>query len=155
MNKILKEELIFSTSMTVGMVAIMLSYNAILTFGFTTESTLVILTQFIPIFIIAFIVEQLIVSHNVHKVHRVIVSPHDPQFKHILVMAILMVTGMCLVMTLYMTLVNVGTENNFWQHYLSSLVRNYPVALFAQLAVVGPLVRVVHVKLFTPTLLAD
>lgn len=155
MNRILKEELAFSTLMTIGMVIIMLSYNVISTLGFTVESSLMILSQFIPIFMIAFVVEQLIVSHNVHKVHKIVVSAHDPQFKHILVMAVLMVTGMCLLMTLYMTLVNVGTENNFWQHYLSAVVRNYPVALFAQLAVVGPLVRIVHIKLFTRTSLVE
>lgn len=155
MNKTLKEELAFSGLMTVGMVVIMLAYNAILTFGFTTASAMMIVTQFTPIFVIAFIIEQLIVSHNVHKLHKILVSPHDPEFKHIIVMAGLMVTGMCLLMTLYTTLVNVGTENNFWQHYLSAVIRNYPVALVAQLAVVGPLVRLTHMNIFKRTTLVE
>lgn len=155
MNKDTKEELAFSTMMTVGMVLIMLSYNIILISGFTQKSLVIILTQFIPIFIAAFIIEQLVVSHNVHKLHKIIVSPHDPKFKYIIVMSILMATSMSLLMTLYTTLIHVGTVNNFWQHYIVAWLRNYPVALMAQLIVVGPIVRLLHIRLFAQTKLVE
>jgi hypothetical protein len=145
-----KEELAFGSMMTIGMVAIMLGYNAILTFGFTAPAAAFFATQVIPVFIIAFAIEQFFINHNVHQLHQLIVSPHDPKIKHIIVMAVLMVTCMCLSMSLYATLVGVGTENNFWQHYLAAVARNYPVALLAQLAVVGPLVRMLHTRLFQP-----
>lgn len=149
MNRTLKEELAFSTMMTIGMASIMLSYNMVLVFGFHTETLILIIKQFVPVFLIAFAVEQLIVSHNVHKLHKILVSPTDPKFKHILVMVLLMVTGMCLLMTLITTLINVGTENQFLEHYISSVIKNYPMALVAQLVVVGPLVRYFHLKIFT------
>ena len=155
MNRTLKEELVFSTMMTIGMATIMLSYNMVLIFGFHTETIILIIKQFVPIFLIAFAVEQLIVSHNVHKLHKIIVSPTDPKFKHILVMVLLMVTGMCLMMTLITTLINVGTENHFLEHYISSVIKNYPMALLAQLAVVGPLVRYLHLKIFTKSKLVS
>jgi len=155
LNKETKEELIFSAMMTVGMVLIMLSYNIILISGFTSKSLVVILTQFVPIFLVAFIIEQLVVSHNVHKLHKIMVSPHDPKFKYIIVMSILMATSMSLLMTLYTTLIHVGTENNFWQHYALAWLRNYPVALVSQLFVVGPIVRFLHIRLFTRTTLVE
>ena len=148
MNQETKEELIFSALMTIGMVLVMLSYNIILISGFTLKSLIVIITQFIPIFIAAFIVEQLVVSHNVHKLHKMIVSPSDPEFKHILVMSILMATSMSLLMTMYTTLIHVGTEDHFWQHYITAWLRNYPVALIAQLLVVGPAIRSLYIKVF-------
>lgn len=155
MNKDTKEELAFSTMMTVGMVLIMLSYSIILISGFTPKSLIIILTQFIPIFVVAFIIEQLVVSHNVHKLHKIIVSPHDPKFKYIVVMSILMATSMSLLMTLYTTLIHTGTGNDFWQHYIVAWLRNYPVALTAQLFIVGPIVRLLHIKLFAQTKLVE
>lgn len=155
MNRILKEELVFSTMMTIGMVTVMLSYNIILIFGFHTNTLLMIVKQFIPIFLIAFAVEQLVVSHNVKKLHKIFVSPSDPKFKHILIMVLLMVTSMCLLMTLITTLINIGTENHFLKHYISSVLKNYPVALLAQLIVVGPIVRSIHLKLFSQSKLVS
>lgn len=152
MNNSFRQELAFGLMMTVGMVAIMLSYNAIWTFGFTVDALVLILREFVPIFVVAFIVEQLIVSHNAHKLHKVVASPNDAQFKNIIKLSIIMVTGMCLSMTLYATLTTVGTEGGFWNHYLQALARNYPVALLAQLVVVGPLVRLTHTKLFNSQL---
>ncbi|MBM9591263.1 DUF2798 domain-containing protein [Leptospira sp. 201903075] len=87
--------------------------------------------------------------------HKILVSPTDPKFKHILVMVFLMVTGMCLLMTLITTLINVGTENHFLEHYISSVIKNYPMALVAQLVVVGPLVRYFHLKIFTKSKLVS
>ncbi|PJZ84930.1 DUF2798 domain-containing protein [Leptospira harrisiae] len=155
MNRILKEESVFSTLMTIGMVTVMLSYNIILIFGFHTNTLLMIVRQFIPIFLIAFAVEQLVVSHNVQKLHKIFVSPSDPKFKHILIMVLLMVTSMCLLMTLITTLINIGTENHFREHYISSVLKNYPVALLAQLLVVGPIVRIIHLKLFNKSKLVS
>lgn len=135
--------------MTVGMVTIMLTYNAIFILGFTSAALTLIVTQFIPIFIAAFIIEQMIVSHNARKLHKIVASPNDAQFKSIIKLSIIMVTGMCLSMTLYTTLVNTGTDN-FWQHYGTAIIRNYPIALIAQLAIVGPLTRILHVRIFKP-----
>lgn len=51
-------------------------------------------------------------------------------------------------MILITALNNVGTENHFLEHYISSVFKNYPMALLAQLAMVGPLVRYFHMKIF-------
>ena len=148
MDQSQKEELIFGLLMTVGMVTIMTSYNIIGMFGFNGNAFMHILTGITPIFITALVVEQLIINHNVQKLHKLIVSPNDPQFKKIVVFSVLMVTGMCLSMTLYATLANVGTGPRFFEHYLTNVARNYPVALISQLFVVGPLARAFHARLF-------
>jgi len=155
MNSKLKEELVFSSMMIFGMVTVMLAYNSILISGFGLETIKIILSQFVPIFIAVFIVEQLFVSHNVHKLHKILVSPDDPGFKREIVMIILMITAMCVSMTMYTTLIYVGTEGNFWQHYLLAIARNYPVALFSQLIIVGPLVRILHKNMFKKTVMVD
>lgn len=155
MNSKLKEELAFSSMMIFGMVTIMLAYNSILIAGFSFATIKMALSQFIPIFIAVFIVEQLFVRHNVHKLHKILVSPDDPGFKREMVMIILMVTAMCTSMTMYTTLIYVGTQGNFWQHYLFAVARNYPVALFSQIIIVGPLVRILHKKLFSRTTMVD
>ena len=147
MTKLQKEELLFGLLMTIGMVTIMTSYNIVIVFGFNANALKHILAGIVPVFIVAFIVEQLIINHNVQKMHKLIVSPDDPKFKQIVMFSILMVTGMCLSMTLYATLVNVGTSSHFWQQYFAAVARNYPVALLSQLLVVGPLARALHAKI--------
>jgi hypothetical protein len=132
------------------MVTIMMSYNVILGTGFTTSAISIFVSQFIPVFIVAFLISKFVISHNAFALHRKIVSPQDPTIKYIVVMTLLMVTGMCLSMTMYATLVSVGTENNFWGHYFINVARNYPVALIAQGFVVGPIVRSLHAKIFEP-----
>lgn len=151
MNSKLKEELTFSLLMMVGMVTIMLAYNSLLVSGFSLTALKMIIGQFIPIFIAVFIIEQFFVSHNVRKLQKILVAPSDPKFKYEIVMTLLIVTMMCLSMALYTTLIYVGTVDNFWQHYLLAVARNYPVALFAQLFLVGPLVRQIHKRIFHKT----
>lgn len=148
MKNNLKEELIFSAMMTFGMVLVMLSFNVILAVGFNDTALLSVLTNLLPVFVIAFVVELLLVAHNVKKVHKIIVAPDDPKIKYVLVMAVLMVLGMCAAMSLYATLVNHGTGPDFWATYLLTFGRNLPVALVAQLIVVSPAVRLLHGRMF-------
>lgn len=155
MKQEMKEELAFSAMMTVGMVIIMLAYNMIIALGFSVSALLAILGQFVPIFIAAFVIEQLVVNHNVHKLHKIIISPDDSEFKHIIVMSILMATCMSLLMTLYTSLIYFGTGVGFWQHYIITWLHNYPVALIAQLVIVGPSVRLLHLRLFKKPIMVD
>ena len=147
MNQSIKQELAFSCMMVVLMVAIMLSYNAVLVYGLTVEALNMVLIQYLPTVLVAFAIEQLVVSHNVHKLHGILVSPSSPQIKHVLILALLFVTFMAALMSLYGTLLSTGTENNFWSHYLLNFARNWPVALLAQLIVAGPIVREVHASM--------
>ena len=153
MDQAHKEELAFTLMMVVGMVLIMLTYNSVLAVGFTGEAASMVMSHIVPTILVAGILELFVVSHNVHKIHKLIVSPGDPQFKHIIVLALLFVTFMAAIMSLYGTLLSTGTENSFWYHYGINLLRNWPVALIAQLVVMGPLVRVVHMRLFKHTAL--
>lgn len=74
MKNNLKQELIFSAMMTFGMVLVMLSFNIILAVGFTSAALMGILTNVLPVFIVAFVVELLLVAHNVKKLHKIIVA---------------------------------------------------------------------------------
>jgi Protein of unknown function (DUF2798) len=155
LNENLKKELLFSLLTTIGMVAIMQSYNVIMVLGFTATAASEALRQFIPVFLVAFVVQRFVISHNAFALHKIIVSPQDSQLKYIVALTGLMVTGMCTSMTLYASPVNVGTENDFWRHYFEVLARNYPVALIAQMFVVGPLVRPIHTRVFQPSALVN
>ncbi len=148
MNNSMKRELAFSAMVTFGMVLVMLSFNVILAVGFNSTALLGILTNLLPVFIVAFVVELLLVAHNVKRLHKIIVAPDDPKIKYILVMSVLMVLGMCTSMSLYATLVNHGTGPDFWGNYLLTFFRNVPVALVAQLLIVGPAVRLLHSRIF-------
>lgn len=133
--------------MTFGMVIIMMSYNMILRFGVSWDTFSKIIVAFIPIYLGAFLIEQLIVNHNVQRVHKMIVSPDDKKFKKIAVYSLLMVTMMACLMTLYAALMTNTGSATFWYDYGKSLLMNYPMALVAQFAVVGPLVRGLFAKL--------
>ncbi len=155
MKHTLKQELIFSAMMTFGMVLVMLSFNIILAVGFTSTALIGILTNVLPVFVVALLVELLLVAHNVKKLHTIIVAPDDPKIKYVLVMGMLMVLGMCATMSLYATLVNHGTGPDFWRSYLLTFSRNLPVALVAQLIVIGPTVRLLHVRMFRESRASD
>jgi hypothetical protein len=140
----LRERLSFTALMVLGMASAMLTYNSLrdgipLTSAFASHA--------IPLFVVAFLLEVLVVGDNAHKLHRIIAAPHDPRFKQLIAMALIMVSMMCGLMSLYSTLVNAGAERDFWQNYETAVMHNYPVALIAQLLVVGPLVRWVHPRL--------
>lgn len=141
MNKTMQKELLFSAAMTLGMVVIMLTYNTILRFGLSGETPGMLLAHFVPIYIGAFLIQKLIVDHNVKKAHKMIVAPEDKAFKKTIVYTLLMVTMMVLFMTLYASLLSNTGSQTFWGDYIKSVLMNYPVALMAQLVVVGPLVR--------------
>ncbi len=61
---------------------------------------------------------------------------------------------MSALMSAYGTLLATGLDN-FWSHYLANWVRNWPVALFVQLVIAGPLVRVVHSGIFKKSKLVE
>ena len=67
----------------------------------------------------------------------------------------MMVVGMCVAMSLYATLVNHGTGPTFWADYIRALGINLPVAFVAQLLVVGPLVRMLHLQIFKNSQLSE
>lgn len=141
MKNIVKKELQFSLIMTFGMVVIMLTYNMLLHFGWSQEALVVGLQSFVPVYLGAFLIEQFIVDHNVRRVHAFVVSPTDKAFKKVIVFSLLMVTGMVVAMTLFAALLTNTGSADFWMEYLVSVARNFPVALIAQLCIVGPIVR--------------
>ena len=146
-KKTIKQELAFSGVMTFGMVLIMMSYNMFLRFGFSAVTLENIVLHFVPIYAGAFLIEQLIVNHNVQKAHKLIVSPDDKKFKQIAVYSLLMVTMMATLMTLYAALMNNTGSPTFWEDYAKSLLMNFPMALVAQFVVVGPLTRLIFAKI--------
>lgn len=146
-KKTIKQELAFSAVMTLFMVAMMMSYNMFMRFGFSLDTVENILLHIVPIYVGAFLIEQLIVNHNVQKVHKLIVSPDGKAFKKIAVYSLLMVTCMVLLMTLFAALINNTGSETFWTDYLQSVAMNFPAALVAQFGIAGPLTRWIFAKL--------
>jgi|GEM_PF-6191985 hypothetical protein len=127
--------------MSIGMIIIMMTYNLILTFGLSTKIIILFISSFPAVFIGCMLIEQLIVDHNVKKIHRIIVNPDDSRFKKTAIFTLLMVTGMCSCMTLYTSLLNFPNDGNFLHILLIHFARNYPAALISQFFIVGPLIK--------------
>lgn len=143
MKKILKKELLYSVCMSIGMIAIMMSYNLILTFGANGKVIMPFISSFPAVFIGCMLIEGLIVEHNVEKVHRLIINPDDSNFKKTVVFTLLMVTGMCICMTIYTSLLNFPNNSNFPHIVITHFIRNYPMALIAQFFIVGPITKLI------------
>jgi hypothetical protein len=145
-----RKDLVFALLSVVFTVPIMMSYNMILTFGFSEDAVRAGIRNFIPLLLVAFIIQKFVVAHNVFSAYKVLVRPADPPLKHSIVMAFLWVTGMCFSLSLFATVAFVGTEHDFWQHWASAFLRNYPVAFAVQWFIVGPAVRNLHIRIFKP-----
>jgi hypothetical protein len=147
MKAIHKKEVAFTAMMVAGMVTILITYNALLSHGFNISALQMILVGIVPTFLVALVIEMFLVGKIVHRLHGCIVRPNDGMVKYVLVLATLFVTFMAAIMSLYGTILGHGFNDGFLMQYALNFARNWPVAFVAQLAVVGPLVRVVHPKL--------
>ena len=111
-----KEGIIFTTLMCSMMVFVMSAYNLLLVgkLGVTT-----LLLGFIPGFIVAFILDVLVVGKIAMAIADKLPLNHDKMWQMILAISGMMICGMVAFMSLYGLLIEGGMPTHFWPAYLS------------------------------------
>ncbi len=145
-NKI--ENLVFMLITCSLMVLGMITYNNILQYGLSSSLPKTILTLFLPILLVAVLVELFIVSKLKNILLPLVIKSEDPLLKKIIVTSFIMVCGMCFCMSLFATIMKHGVNTDTLSYFLPTLAKNFIVALPLQFIIVGPIVRKLFFKLF-------
>ncbi|AKP37682.1 TPA: hypothetical protein ACGY3R_001665 [Listeria monocytogenes] len=139
-----KEKVVFTLIMCSLMILCMSSYNIFLENGIGANSFMIILKAFVPFLFIGFLLDFFVVGKIVYRLHALLVSEDASKFKKIIMMQLLMVTFMCVLMSTLSLIVNQGE----WSHLGILILRNYFVALFLQIFIVSPFVRLISPRIF-------
>lgn len=148
MGKNNKERLVFTILMCALMVFGMSLYNLILNEGFSPELVLNLIKGYLPGFAVALILDIYVVGRFAKGLLGRLTTANDHPAKKIVLMSFFMVMGMVLFMSFYGAVVNVGFSAELPQAYLAGIVQNFIFALPLQLVIVGPIVRLVFIKIF-------
>lgn len=145
------QDFIFGVMMVILMVFAMVCYSlSIHNGGFNNDILIKACQIFLPVCIIAFIVESLFVGKLVKKItfKTVDASKTEPIFITLMISG-LTVAFMCPIMTL---IVNIFFEfkgiENLFTNWLQTWVISFPMALCFQIFYAGPLVRFLFRKIF-------
>ncbi|GKQ42388.1 DUF2798 domain-containing protein [Companilactobacillus sp. RD055328] len=142
-----KEGIIFGSIMCFLMVLGMSIYNLVLHQSFTFIN---LVTGFIPGFIVAFILDNLIVGVIAHwLVSKMSFIDKQNRIQLILSMSCLMVLGMVSFMSLFGIIIEGGIPNNLGSVYVQTWIMNLIAALPLQLLVVGPFSRTILARIQT------
>ncbi|MBC1591668.1 hypothetical protein HCI97_10535 [Listeria welshimeri] len=139
-----KEKVVFTLIMCSLMILCMSSYNIFLENGIGANSFIIILKAFVPFLFIGFLLDFFIVGKIAAQLQSFLVSEDASKFKKIIMMQLLMVTFMCVLMSALSLIVNQGE----WSHLGVLILRNYFVALFLQIFIVSPFVRLISPRIF-------
>lgn len=139
-----KEKVVFTLIMCSLMILCMSSYNIFLENGIGANYFMIILKAFVPFLFIGFLLDFFVVGKIVYRLHAHLVSEDASKFKKIIMMQLLMVTFMCVLMSTLSLIVNQGE----WSHLGILILRNYFVALFLQIFIVSPFVRLISPRIF-------
>lgn len=146
-----KENFYFGMMMCVGMVIMMTTYNLITNGMIGRISLVAVLVQLVLGFMIAFILELLVVGPAVKKIVFSLTRNNSSKIIMIVAMAFFMVIGMVTFMSMY------GLASSYYANglggesllgsYFSIFIKNFVFALPLQLLIVGPTVRFLFGKL--------
>nr|WP_207952198.1 DUF2798 domain-containing protein [Paenibacillus turpanensis] len=125
-------------------------YNMILMQGFTGAIWLQVAAGYVPGFIVALILDVFVVGKIAKGLTGKLVKPSDPLVKRIMFMSVFMVTGMVFFMSAFGALMQSGFSASFLPSYGSLLWKNFICALPLQLLIVGPITRVIFMRLYPP-----
>ena len=150
MGKNKTEKFIFTLMMCFGMVLIMTVYNMLLNEGFSDQFFNHLLKDFWLGFAVALVLDVFVVGKLAKPIAFKIVKPtkETKQIKIILTIASCMVVGMVLCMSMFGAIVAKGFTVDALKLYPLCIIRNFVVALPANLLIVSPIVRFSFGKLF-------
>lgn len=145
------QDIIFSIMMVIVMVYAMVCYNIAFAFNQMSNQVFLLALNELPIMaLIAFAIEFLFVGNLTKKIAFKNFDVKNTN-KVILTVFIscLTVAFMCPIMSMIATLLfNFNGIENIIATWMQTVVKNFPMALFFQLFVAGPLVRFIFSKIF-------
>ncbi|MGQ9412442.1 DUF2798 domain-containing protein [Streptococcus pluranimalium] len=145
-----KEAMIFTTMMCAMMVLGMSIWNLFLAGHLTLSHFLM---GYIPGFIVAFLLDVLIVGPLAKKVAFAIIMKtphHEKRWVKILAISGFMILGMVTFMSLYGLLFNLGLSGLSWSAYGLSWISNFVMAIPLNFLLVGPISRFILGKIQKP-----
>ena len=146
---------IFTIMMVFAMVYVMTVYNISMETGGLTNSVFKesILNMWIP-YCFAFIIEKFLIADVAKRLVFRILSPEkDNPIFMIIATSAFMVSFMAPIMSLFMTMLHNGITNNLISIWLTTVFKNFPMALCSQIFFIGPLVRFIFRNIFRKQLL--
>lgn len=146
-----KEAFLFTFIMCALMVLGMSIYNVVLMEGWSGTVIKDVVFGYLPAFIVALILDVFVVGKVAKGIANKLVNKNDPMIKRIMCISFFMVTGMVLLMSFYGAILHVGWSSELPMAYLSAAGKNFIAALPLQIVVVGPLTRLIFVKITPAT----
>ena len=146
---------IFTIMMVFAMVYVMTVYNISMETGGLTNSVFKesILNMWIP-YCFAFIIEKFLIADVAKRLVFRILSPEkDNPIFMIIATSAFMVSFLAPIMSLFMTILHNGITNNLISIWLTTVFKNFPMALCSQIFFIGPLVRFIFRNIFRKQLL--
>jgi len=135
-----KEGLFFTTIVCFLMVLTMSTYNLIVHEQFTVSR---LFSGLLPGFIVAFIVDVVIVATIAKKVAFSLPINKEKKWQVIISVSTCMVLGMVSFMSFYGVMMQGGVTKEFFSNYGQAFVTNLVMALPLQLILVGPFCRMI------------
>lgn len=150
------QKAVFGVLMALAMIYGMEVYNAVLRGAGLSGSVLEIPTgEMLRLCIIINALEILIAGPLARRTARGLVDPQSRPGAFILALSTTTVCCMCPMMSLVAVILFKGTGRPFLSQWAQTVALNFPMALGWQLAVAGPLVRLLFRKLFAAQLRAS
>lgn len=150
------QESVFTLMMVFAMVFVMTVYNIAMEKGGLDYLTFkhAILSMWI-IFVIAFIIEKFIIAPTARKIVFKILSPMDKPIFIIIAHSCIMVSLMSPTISLILTIMHHGFIIDIPVIWMTTLFKNFPMALFSQIFFVGPFVRLLFRAMFKNQLVLE
>lgn len=146
---------VFTIMMVFAMVYVMTVYNISMETGGLRNSVFkeAICSMWIP-YCFAFIIEKFIIADVSKKLVFRILSPEkDNPIFMIIATSAFMVSFMAPTMSMFMTILHNGIGAELLSTWLTTVVKNFPMALCSQIFFIGPLVRFIFRNIFRKQLL--
>jgi hypothetical protein len=137
-----KEGLIYGGSICAMTCIFMATMNICISMrGISKVALAISIKSFPVVFIIAMLIETLIVGNVANKLTGVFCSPKDSLNSHIMFRTFFTVIGMSVIMTIVGAVLGSGFSMELINHFPIAWPRNFCVAIFLELLIVQPIAR--------------
>ena len=139
-----KEGIIYGLFMCLFMVLVMSFLNITISNGGINSNSLIIFAQaFVPIYIIAFVVENLIARPINDLLMKKLHPEHDNSFAQVLCNGFFIATTMSIIMTIIGGLIGGESFEQVFANFFITWPRNFCAAMFCNILIAGPLSRLI------------
>jgi len=143
-----KEGALYGAIICTLTVLFMVSFNVILAVGEFNQNTALTIIKMLPVFwIIAMIIEPVLIGRIAEKLVEKFTQPTDSFNAKILFRILFTVLGMSICMTLIADIIGNGFSSKIFSNFLTNWPRNFLIVLIAESLVIQPIARFAMVKL--------